>query len=302
MTSKLATDSTKELGRLSEFKLRLRGYWSLTKGLQTALLLITGLAGYASSRCPVMNLPAFLGIAGSLFFAISGSTVLNMWFDRDIDAKMDRTCWRPLPSGRIKPNEALIFGLVMSALGIGWALAIDILYGLIVIAGLVFDVLVYTVWLKRRTPWSIVWGGLAGGMPILAGRALGMGHIDWFGISMMFAVLFWIPTHILTFNMRYFEDYKKAGVPTFPSSYGYSMTRRTVALSSLLAALAIGFSAVGIGMAIGAMRLLIILSGGLLALALGSLLRPSERLDFGLFKYASLYMLGSMLLLVSEAF
>jgi protoheme IX farnesyltransferase len=287
---------------LSEFKLRLRGYWSLTKGLQTALLLITGLAGYASTRCPVMNLPAFLGIAGSLFFAISGSTVLNMWYDRDIDAKMDRTCWRPLPAGRIKSNEALIFGLVLSGLGIGWALAIDLLYGLVVIAGLVFDVLVYTIWLKRRTPWSIVWGGLAGGMPVLAGRALGMGHIDGVGILLMLAVLFWIPTHILTFNMRYFDDYKKAGVPTFPSSYGYSATRRTVALSSLLAAVAIGLSALGIGLAIGAMRLLIILSGGLLALALGSLLRPSDRLDFGLFKYASLYMLGSMLLLVSEAF
>ena len=288
--------------RMRDLKLQLRGYWSLTKSLQTFLLLITGLAGYASTRCPVMNLPAFLGIAGSLFLAISGSTVLNMWHDRDIDAKMDRTCWRPLPSGKINSNNALLMGVVLSLLGVGWALAIDVQYGLIVFAGLVFDVLIYTIWLKRRTPWAIIWGGMAGGMPVLAGRALGMGHIDWVGITLMLAVLFWIPTHILTFNMRYFEDYKKAGVPTFPSSFGYAVTRRTVALSSLLAAAAIGVSALGIGMAIGGMRVLLVLSGGLLALAIGSLVSPSDRLDFGLFKYASVYMLGSMLLLVSEAF
>jgi protoheme IX farnesyltransferase len=292
----------KQPARLAKLKLRLRAYWSLIKSLQTFLLLLTGLAGYASTRCPVMNLPIFLKIGGSLFLAISGSTVINMWYDRDIDAKMDRTCWRPLPSGRIEPNQALILGLAMSVLGVGWAMSMDLLYGLVVFAGLFFDVVIYTIWLKRRTAWSIVWGGLAGGMPILAGRALGMGYIDWFGIAMMFAVLFWIPTHILTFNMRYIEDYRKAGVPTFPSTYGIGVTRWTIAISSLLAAFAIGLSSIGIGMAIGGLRLLVILSGGLLALTIRSLMRPSNRLDFGLFKFASVYMLGSMLLLVSEAF
>jgi protoheme IX farnesyltransferase len=274
----------------------------MTKSLQTALLLITGLAGYASTKCPVMNLSSFLAVGGSLFLSISGSTVLNMWLDRDIDAKMDRTCWRPLPSGEVEPREALILGLVLAGFGVGWALLINVLYGLIVLAGLFFDIVIYTLWLKRRTPWSIVWGGLAGGMPVLAGRALGVGHIDVVGILLMLAVLFWIPTHILTFNMRYFEDYKRARVPTFPSSYGYTMTRRTVAFSSLLAVLAIGFSSAGIGMALGGMRLLLALSIGLISMAVISLLRPSDRLNFGLFKYASVYMLFSMLLLVIEAF
>ncbi len=281
---------------------RFRDYWSMTKSLQTLLLLITGLAGFSSTKCPVMNIPTFLAVGGSLFLSISGSTVLNMWYDRDIDAKMNRTCWRPLPAGDVGPREALCLGSVLTVLGVGWALSIDVLYGLIVLAGLFFDVVIYTIWLKRRTPWSIVWGGLAGGMPVLAGRALGVGHIDVVGILLMLAVLFWIPTHILTFNMRYFEDYKRARVPTFPSNYGYTMTRRTVALSSLLAVLAIGFSSIGIGMALGGMRLLLALSIGLIALALISLLRPSDRLNFGLFKYASLYMLCSMLLLVIEGF
>jgi len=271
-------------------------YWPLIKSLQTALLLITGLSGYVSTRCPVFNIPTLLGVAGSLFLTISGSTVLNMWYDRDIDAKMNRTCWRPLPSGKISLQEALRFGLVISILGITWALAIDLLFGSIVFAGLFFDVAVYTIWLKRRTAWSIVWGGISGGMPILAGRALGTGSLDWVGIALTLAILFWIPTHILTFNMRYHADYQAAGVPTFPSRYGFQFTRVTIAISSILAALAMGAAAYGIGTSWGYLRLMAVLSAGLLVLAISSMVNPSERLNFGLFKYASLYMLSSMVL------
>ena len=277
-------------------------YWPLVKSLQTGLLLVTGMAGYASCRCPVLNWGVLLGLAGSLFLSISGSTVLNMWYDRDIDAKMQRTCWRPLPSGVISPREALIFGLLLSVLGVGWALTMDPLYGIIVFAGLFFDVVVYTVWLKRRTAWSIVWGGIAGAMPILAGRALGIGGIDWIGVLLALSVLFWIPTHILTFSMRYYQDYKRAGIPTFPSTYGFQATRITIAISSVLAALSMAVAAYGIGMMVGYLRLMAVLSGGLLLLAVASTLRPSERVNFGLFKYASLYMLSAMLLLVLEAF
>jgi protoheme IX farnesyltransferase len=117
----------------------------------------------------------------------------------------------------------------------------------------------------------------------------------------MMAVLFWIPTHIMTFNIRYAQDYQLAGLPTFANIYGNKKTRRIIAASSLLAGLAIGLSAIGIGIAIGYLRLLLILSFGLLALALSSLLRPSARINFGLFKYASFYMLGSMLLLAGAA-
>ena len=229
-------------------------YWPLIKSLQTALLLTTGIAGYASSRCPVLNWGVLLGLSGSLFLTISGSTVLNMWYDRDIDAKMQRTCWRPLPTGVVSPREALIFGFGLSLLGVAWALALDPLFGIIVFAGLFFDVVVYTVWLKRRTAWSIVWGGIAGAMPVLAGRALGIGTIDWIGALLALAVLFWIPTHILTFNMRYFEDYKRAGIPTFPAVYGFQATRVMIAISSVLAAVSMALAAYGIGMMVGSLE------------------------------------------------
>ncbi len=173
----------------------------------------------------------------------------------------------------------------------------DALYGAIILAGLFFDVVVYTIWLKRRTCWSIIFGGISGGMPILAGRALGLGSIDWVGIVLALGILFWIPTHIMTFNMRYFDDYQAAGVPTFAVVYGPGVTRVTIAISSLLAALSMGAAALGIGMNWGLMRLLLVQSLGLLVLAAFMIVRPNDRINFGLFKYASVYMLSSMFLM-----
>jgi protoheme IX farnesyltransferase len=280
---------------------RIRSYWPLIKSLQTGLLVSTGLAGYMSARCPIFNLGTMAGLLVSLFASISGSTILNMWWDRDIDAKMGRTKARPLASGRITPAEALRLGLLLSVIGVGIAALMDPLYGLIIFAGLFFDVVIYTIWLKRRTSWSIVWGGISGGMPILAGRALGLGELDWIGAVLALAVLFWIPTHILTFSIRYYDDYKTAGIPTFASTYSFGVTRLTIAVSSILAALAMGFAGWGIGMDWGFLRLLGVLSGGLLVLAAATMFKPSERINFGLFKYASVYMLAAMLLVVIEA-
>ena len=277
---------------------KIRLFWPLTKSLQTGLLVATGMAGYMSARCPVHNLSIMLGLLISLLASIAGSTILNMWFDRDIDSKMERTRSRPLASGKIKPNEALWVGLIFSFLGVGLALLMNIGFGIIIFAGLFFDVVVYTIWLKRRTCWSIVWGGISGGMPILAGRFLGMGSLDWIGVVLALGILLWIPTHILTFNMRYAKDYLNAGIPTVVSVHGTKVNQAIIAVSSILAAIAMGMAAWGIGLTWGCLRLLSVLSIGLIILALSMIIRPSERINFGLFKYASIYMLSSMLLMV----
>ncbi len=275
---------------------KFRLYWPLIKSLQTGLLVVTGITGYVSTRCPVMNWQSFLGLVGSLFLAVSGSTILNMVYDRGIDAKMKRTSHRPLPSGKLNSQEALIVGLLISTLGVVWALSMNMIFGLVVFGGLFIDVVVYTIWLKRKTAWSIVWGGISGGMPILAGRSLGVGEIDLIGILFTIAILLWIPTHILTFSMRYFEDYAKAGVPTFSSTYGNKKTQVIIALSSFGAALAIGLAAFSVGLSWGYLRLLAVLAVGVIGLAIFSVYRPSEQVNFGLFKYASIYMLGSMIM------
>ena len=105
--------------RFSDIK---RKYLPLIKSLQTGLLLLTGLAGYMSAKCPVLNIGTLSALTGSLFLAISGSTALNMWYDRDIDAIMPRTSKRPLSTGIVKPNQALLFGVVLSVIGVTWAL------------------------------------------------------------------------------------------------------------------------------------------------------------------------------------
>ena len=280
---------------------KFRLYLPLTKPLQTGLLLSTGLAGYMSARCPMFNIGTLLGAAGCLLLAIAGSTLLNMWWDRDIDAKMGRTKQRATSSKLVNENEVLRLGLILSVFGVGWAIAIDALYGLIVFAGLFFDVVVYSIWLKRRTAWSIVWGGVSGAMPILAGRTLGLGYVDWIGLTLALGILFWIPTHTLTFSMKFAKDYAAACVPTFPSSYGLGVTRVTIAISSILAAISMLIASIGIGMDWGFLRLLGVLSAGLLMLAVAITFKPSERVNFGLFKYASVYMLAAMILVVIEA-
>jgi protoheme IX farnesyltransferase len=122
--------------------------------------------------------------------------------------------------------------------------------------------------------------------------------LDWIGVLLSLGILFWIPTHILTFSLRYFDDYQAAGIPTFPATYGFDFTRVIIAISSLLAALSMGLAAWGIGMAWGFLRLLGVLSTGLLILAAATTFKPSERGSFGLFKYASIYMLAAMILVV----
>jgi protoheme IX farnesyltransferase len=273
-------------------------YRPLIKSLQTGLLLVTGLTGYMSARCPVMTMYTFLGLIGSLFLAISGSTVLNMVLDRDIDARMARTANRPLPAGKVSVKEALFLGLTLSLAGLIWSFSLSFLYGIVVFAGLFIDVVVYTIWLKRKTAWSIVWGGVSGGMPILAGRVLGMGELDIIGGLLSLSILLWIPTHILTFSMHYSDDYARAGIPTFASTYGHKNTRLIIGLSSLGVAFSIALGLFFLGLSWGYLRLLAVLTVGMLGLVLASIFRPSESINFGLFKYASLYMLSSMFMVV----
>ena len=275
---------------------KLRLFWPLIKSLQTGLLLSTGIAGYLSSR-PPFDLTHLLGLIVSLFLAISGSTIMNMWYDRDIDAKMKRTHMRPAASGKLDQREVFRVGMMISILGIGSAVWIAPQYGLVVFAGWFFDVIVYTVWLKRRTCWSILWGGISGAMPILAGRVLAVGGIDLVGALLGLSILFWIPTHTLTYSMKFRNDYKNAGVPTFPETYGERFTRMTIAVSSILAAIAIGWASVLIGLGAGLLSLIAVLTAAMLILAFATLRIHTDRMNFLLFRYASLYMLSAMIIL-----
>src|SRR5574341_1274608 len=132
-------------------KSKIRLYWPLIKSTQTGLLLATGIAGYLSAGRRV-DLLTLLGLALSLLLAISGSTIMNMWYDHDIDAKMKRTHKRPAASGELSQREVFWVGAVVSTLGVGWTMIIAPPYGLVVFAGWFFDVIVGTPLASRDVP------------------------------------------------------------------------------------------------------------------------------------------------------
>jgi protoheme IX farnesyltransferase len=164
--------------------------------------------------------------------------------------------------------------------------------------GVVFDALIYTLWLKRRTPYSILIGGLAGGMPVLAGRVLAVGTVDLIGILLALGVLLWIPTHIMTFTLKSRNDYSHAGVPIFPVVYGVKITRMIIGVSTILAVLMMAFSGWMIGVNLGIQMTLWFLGVLWVILVMASVLKYNRRLDFVLYKGASIYMLGTMLVLI----
>lgn len=283
--------------RLNErIRLKLQAYWELTKSKQTFLLLITGWAGYGSAGHLVTDWVTLVSLLGSLYLAICGSTVLNMYVDRDIDARMPRTIKRPLPAGVLRPREALVFGSLISLVGIAWAFTLSSLFGLVIAAGLFFHAVVYTMWLKRKTPFSVIPGGVSGGMPVLAGRVLGTGSIDIVGVLLALAVLLWIPIHILTFAMRYAKDYNLANVPTFPAIYGEDKTRLVLAGSTVLTGLAMMLAVFLNGVRGPYLFASIFSVAVLIVMAVLCSAFPSPKKNFLLFKAASIYMLASMLL------
>jgi heme o synthase len=273
-------------------------YWSLIKDFQTGLLLMTAVAGYVTGCCVIAPEGSVGELLGSLFLTISGCTVLNMVYDRDIDACMERTTRRPIPSGQISVLEALWLGILLSAAGLTWAFSIYPLYGGVVLLGWLFNVVLYTIWLKRRTPYSIVLGGLAGGIPILAGEVLAVGYVNQAGLLLMFSVLLWIPTHNLTFSLRHAPDYARAGIPTFPEVYGERNTRLVMAFSTLLAVVCMSWAATLLVIPPILFFLISFLGGVLAILAVAALISPNQKLNYILYKSASIYMAAAMLLLI----
>ncbi len=299
----LTAESTAQAPSLPQVTVlqRARAFLALTKPLQTLLLLVTGLCAYALSLPGHVRWAELVGGGLALVSAIAGCTALNMVLDRDIDAQMGRTTRRPLPAGLLDLRAAVLFGLLLSACGLTLAWALAPLFGLVVSMGFVIDLVVYTLWLKRRTALSIVWGGFSGGMPALAGRALAMGRLDLIGFLLAAGVLLWIPAHILTLSLHYAPQYQKAGVPVWPNVYGPVATRRLVAGATLLDALVLVLAGWLLHLHPLAMGVLASMGALLSGLAVVALLRPSERLNWLLFKLASLYMLGAFVCLTIGA-
>jgi protoheme IX farnesyltransferase len=202
-----------------------RDYVALLKPRVMSLVVFTGFVGLylaPGHLHPVLAAIAVLCIA----VGAGASGAINMWYDRDIDAVMQRTMGRPLPAGRMDPEDALIFGVVLAGasvlvmgLGVNWTAA-----SLLALT-IGFYVFVYTMWLKRRTPQNIVIGGAAGAFPPMIGWAAVTGDVSLSSILLFSLIFFWTPPHFWALALYRCGDYARAGVPMLPVVAGPRMTK-----------------------------------------------------------------------------
>jgi protoheme IX farnesyltransferase len=164
-----------------------------------------------------------------------GSSALNHWYDRDIDLLMVRTADRPVAAGRIAANEALAIGIALGIAGMLWlGFAVNWPAALWALAGYLFYVLIYTVWLKRRTPQNIVIGGAAGAIPPLVGWAAVTGRTDLAAVALFAIIFLWTPPHFWALAIMLEEDYESAGIPMLPNVAGRAATSRQITLYAAL--------------------------------------------------------------------
>ena len=217
-----------------------RDFLALTKPRVMTLVVFTGLCGMLAAPTsvhPVIGFTAILCIA----LGAGAAGALNQWYESDIDAVMRRTQKRPLPDGRMDRQAALHFGVGLGAFSVLFmGVAVNIVAAAILTVSILFYVLVYTVWLKRRTPQNIVIGGAAGAFPPLIGWAAATGDIALLPVLLFLFVFLWTPPHFWALALFMKSDYAAAGVPMLPVVSGERTTRTQIGLYTIpMAAVAI---------------------------------------------------------------
>lgn len=211
-----------------------RDFFALTKPRVMSLVIFTGLCGLLAAPVsihPVLGFTAILCIA----IAAGGAAALNQWWEADIDAVMKRTAARPIPAGRMNPTNARDFGIALSAgacllmgLAIGWLAAF------ILAISVVYYAVVYTIWLKPRTPQNIVIGGGAGAFPPMIGWVAATGDITLMPVLLFAIIFFWTPPHFWALALFVQTDYAKVGIPMMPVVAGERSTRRQILAYAVL--------------------------------------------------------------------
>jgi protoheme IX farnesyltransferase len=208
-------------------------YLDMTKPKVQSLLLFTTVTTMYVAGTPSIGLVLLTCLGGAL--ASGGAGAINHYLDRDIDARMTRTANRPVPSGRVAPWAALTYGIVLGICSFALlALTVNVLAASLALSGLLGYVLVYTLWLKRRTPQNIVIGGAAGAVPPLVAWAAVTGHLSGTAIYLFAIVFYWTPPHFWALSLLMKDEYARVGVPMMPVVHGETETRRQIVLYTLL--------------------------------------------------------------------
>ena len=210
----------------------------ISKPRIVVLLVITAVTSmYAASKLVGPELDTWglihIIIAGAL--ASAGSSALNHYYDRDIDPLMKRTSTRPIPDGRIKPNQVLVYGLAVSVVSVVYgALALNYISAFFIALGIFFYVIIYTVWLKRLNSSNIVIGGFAGSAASMAGWSAATGSLDILGFLIGFLVFVWTPSHFWCLAMKMKDEYSAAKVPMLPVLIGMEKTSKYILINTLI--------------------------------------------------------------------
>jgi protoheme IX farnesyltransferase len=213
---------------------RVGHFISMMKPRVMSLVMFTALVGLLIAPGPIdpsRDLIALLCIAAGA----GGAAVLNMWYEADVDAVMTRTAKRPIPSGRVSRAQALIFGLTLAsgAIGLLGFMSNKIAAALLAFT-IFFYIVVYTIWLKRRTPQNIVIGGAAGAFPPVIGWAASTGRIGVEPLVLFLIIFLWTPAHFWALSLNYAGEYARAGIPMLPVVAGRAETKKQILIYSIL--------------------------------------------------------------------
>ncbi len=280
-------------GAVAERAPWLAPYVALTKPRVVSLLVLTGACAAvvgAGGRADATVLAAVVGGGG---LAAGGANALNCALDRDLDALMARTRDRPLPRGRVPTAHAVALGLALNALAALWLVgAANVLAAVLALAGSAWYVVVYTWWLKRRSPQNIVIGGAAGCFPPLVGWAAATGTVDGTALALAAVVFLWTPVHFWALATLLREDYRRAGVPMLPVVAPPTRVARLMLGYAVATALA-SLSPVAWG-GLGLPYLVVALAGGvgLVRRAWAHRRRPGASPTRGLYRYSLAYVAG----------
>lgn len=282
-----------------------RNYYELTKPKIWYLLVFTAF-GAALTASLLFNISiqplTWLLLIGGVAAGSAAADTLTGYNDRDIDAIMDRTRGRPIPSGRVSPQNALVFGLILTAISLIFSWFINIWAFALMAFGLFDNIIVYSKWLKRRSQINIILGGFSGAAPAMIGYvAVTTQNIE-IGLVMAGLVFLWIPTHIWSLALHFKRDYTKAGVPMLPVVSSEKKSVRIIALTTLMM---VAFSI--LPFFFNQFGLIYLITAGIFGVAMIGvsiwlLTKPSEKVSWIVFKFSSPYLTALFIAFMVDAF
>ena len=207
---------------------------SLMKPRVMSLVIFTCAVGLLTSNSNINIIDAMIGIF-LVALGAGAAGCLNMWYEADLDALMTRTCLRPIPTGKINKQQALIFGALLTVFSVGTLnYFANFLSASLLVFTIFFYLFIYTIWLKKKTPQNIVIGGVAGSLPPVIGWAIATNSISLASISLFLIIFFWTPSHFWALSLYKTDDYKKAKIPMMPLTHGIEKTKAYILIYSLL--------------------------------------------------------------------